>query len=132
MVRDHAEHLPKIRPSRPIAARHSRPPSPVAESMNRADPDANPQNRIALSLIRRPGWVGPVIGAATIQQTLASKTRRRRRNPQSKPKALISLKRYGPTAKTIPPIIPPATLDVSALCRALCGPEHRDPTRFRA
>src|SRR3954463_15830008 len=48
MVRDHAEHLPKIRPSRPIAARHSRPPSPVAESMNRADPDANPQNRIAL------------------------------------------------------------------------------------
>src|SRR3954454_3288636 len=49
MVRDHAEHLPKIRPSRPIAARHSRPPSPVAESMNRADPDANPQNRIALS-----------------------------------------------------------------------------------
>src|SRR5215210_1719597 len=48
MVRDHAEHLPKIGPSRPIAARHSRPPSPVAESMNRADPDANPQNRIAL------------------------------------------------------------------------------------
>src|SRR3954452_8198803 len=52
MVRDHAEHLPKIRPSRPIAARHSRPPSPVAESMNRADPDANPQNRIALPRAR--------------------------------------------------------------------------------
>src|SRR3954466_11666016 len=49
MVRDHAEHLPKIGPSRPIAARHSRPPSPVAESMNRADPNANPQNRIALA-----------------------------------------------------------------------------------
>src|SRR3954447_16825930 len=41
------------------------------------------------SLIRRPGWVGPVIGAATIQQMLVSKTRRRRSNSQLKPKLLI-------------------------------------------